>query len=256
MKLLTEKKLIELADTPTIKIIDLWKSLTREKFGELIEILVGDRHEVLQLKDFKGELNTATCTIIKGQVKLGVLLDSFTNLDLLVVTHEIGHWVLKLKGFQGLNNSSVSFNDIKGLLNSLAHHPPLYELQKSIGHNPQNEIDSRTNHNCTVFSNDKELNNAKAQIQMSLILADDIMNCSKELVIKLRTVLAKNHPKTLEFVDQILDTASYYNLLEPAKNLKFLRRVCRNLKLGKNWNVPDEIYNLAKMLEEGKQQIK
>lgn len=102
--------------------------------------MVGDRHEHPRLKQFDGELNTAFPTIVEGRVALALWLDSLKDVNLIVVTHEIGHWVLKLQGFPAMIYPPDRHSNTEILLNSLIQHPPLYTLQKSIGHNPQAEV--------------------------------------------------------------------------------------------------------------------
>lgn len=249
MKVIEEVNIRKLADSPTVTMLDSWKDLTMEKFGKVPEVMIGDRKEHPQLKSFPGSINLAYPHRVKGKACLVLWLDSVDPPDLLMVTHELGHWVLKLRNFLGLLSYPKKNNNIEILLNSLAHHVPLYELQKKYGHEPQVEIDSRTSHNLDLFSKDGESEDNNACKLSVLILADDIMNCSLNLVDQMKSLLSKKHPKTYKMMETILETKSYYDLHIPKKNLKFQRMVIRKLALPGSWDAGKDIDELAKMIE-------
>jgi len=131
----------------------------------------------------------------------------------------------------------------------MIHHPALYALQRSVGHNPQVEIDSRADQNIEIYAKEKETNEKQLLIKKAFILADDIMNCSVEKREQLEEVLSSKHPNTMKFIEKILDIASHYNLLEPKKNIKCSRRIIRSLELGSEWEEIDGVGGLIKMAE-------
>ena len=85
------------------------------------------------------------------------------------------------------------------------------------------------------------------QIENALLFADDLLNCSNNKRKTMKYVLNQNHPKTAKIVNSILDVAAQYNLLNFGSNLKFSKRIVRELKLGNNWHEMDEVKALREM---------
>jgi hypothetical protein len=152
MNLYRENWLRKQADTPTIKMLDLWHSLCCKKIDTSIEVMVGNRREYPfhGISTAQGELNTAIPQTYQGKVILALLLDSIKKLNMLVATHELGHWVLKLQGLKSLVNYDERNGRTEILLSSLASHSALYALQRSLGHEPQKEIDKRASYDIGV----------------------------------------------------------------------------------------------------------
>ncbi|MCK4732476.1 MAG: hypothetical protein KAT65_08460 [Methanophagales archaeon] len=250
MRLYRETTLREQADEPIVAMLELWRSLSEQKIGAPIEVMIGNRREHRQLSLFSGELNTAFPVIVKGKVVLSLWLDSLSDVNPILVTHEIGHWVLKLQDFRGLIYQPQLHSDVEIYLNSLAHHPPLYALQRSLGHDPQLEIDSRTLHDIEVFSHDRETKDRQFWVKNALLFTDDLMNCSEEYYTQLDKIVSKKHPNTSNLLKKILAFASSYNLLSPDQNLKFSRRVIQDLKLGSGWREMDEVRTVISMLDQ------
>lgn len=250
MRLYRESAIRKQADEPTIAMLDLWQSLSDQKIGVPIEVMVGNRREHRQLSSFSGELYTAFPGVVKGKVVLSLWLDSLTNVSDILVTHEIGHWVLKLQGFRGFIYQPQKHSNAEILLNSMAHHLPLYALQRSLGHEPQPEIDSRTLHNTEIFSKQTETKKRQFCIRNALLLADDLMNCSEQYRTQLEKIVSKKYPMTAKLLEKILTPAPSYNLLKPDQNLKFCRKVIEALKLGSGWREIDEAKELISMVDQ------
>lgn len=246
VRLYRETALRGKADEPTIAMLDLWRSLTEEKVGVLIEVMVGNRREHQQLGSFRGELNTAYPHVVEGKVVLALWLDSFSSVNPIVVTHEIGHWILKLQGFRAFMYQPQPHGNIEILLNSFAHHPPLYALQRSLGHEPQFEIDSRALHDIEIFSSKSETRDRKSWLANALLLADDLTNCSDTNQKRLKRVVKKKHPNTAKLLNRILALVPHYN---PLSRRPIQRRIIQELKLGAGWQEKDEVRALRSMVE-------
>lgn len=249
MKLYRETALRKKADEPTIGVLNLWHSLCKEKIGVFIEVMVGNRREDPRFATFKGELYTAIPRTVKGRVVLSLLLDSLKKVNSVIITHELGHWVLKLQGFRALICNDQPNCNLEILLNSMTQHPPLYALQRSFGHEPQKEIDSRTIQNVNNIRNNAERKIKHLQIETALLFADDLLNCSNNTRKTMKYVLNQKHPKTARIVKSILDIAAQYNLLNVGSNLKFSKRIVRELRLGNNWYETDEVKALKEMIQ-------
>jgi hypothetical protein len=106
--------------------------------------MLGDRRDNPQLRLglSSGEINIAYPQTVEGKVVLFVWLDSFPQVKWVTTSHDIGHLVLKLQGFHGMRYLPKRNTVMEIWLNSLAHHPPLFDLQRSLGHDPQEMIDS------------------------------------------------------------------------------------------------------------------
>ena len=256
MKIYRETAIRKQGDKPTIAMLDLWQSLSVKTIGVPIEVIFGNRKEQTlhpQLRSFPGEINTALPEIYKGKVKLVVWLESLSDVKYIIITHEIGHWILKLRGFQPFMVRGRENSDIEIFLNSMAEHPPLYALQRSIGHEPQAEIDSRCLHNIKLFSKCKEAQQREVRIRNALMLADDIFN-SEENRQLLINVLTQRHPNTLNLLRKLIELESSYDLLVPDQNLNFREQVIEVLELGQGWNKRDEVKNLSSLVKQATKQ--
>lgn len=235
-------------DTPTLKMIDLWRSETRRVVGQSIEIMADNRRNNMAFRSFQGQLNTAIPEKYGGQLVLKLWLEVFPNPDMIILTHEIGHWVLKLQGYQNLACKPRDQSNRGTLLNDVASHVPLFVLQRSIGHDPQAEIDSRTSHNIRLFSEAKA--EAIDEKTSALIFVDDILNCSEAKRERLRSLLRKNLPAVSRLVEEIVTAANGYDLLNPQQSLSFRHRLVEMLGLEGDWNAVDEVKALKRHLQE------
>lgn len=247
MKFYRETAIRKGEDKPTIAMLDLWRSLSKQITGTPIEVVVGNRKEHPQTSSFSGELNFAFPHIIEGKVVLVLWLDSPNDAKLIILTHEIGHCILKLRGFKGFRSKRQKHSNIEIMLNSMAHHPALYALQRSIGHEPQAEIDSRCLHNIKLFSKGKEAQQREVRIRNAFMLADDIFN-SEENRYPLINVISKRHPNTSELLRKLIELEPSYDLLVPDQNQIFCEQIIETLKLGDDWFNPDEVKGLVSMV--------
>ena len=143
--------------------------------------------------------------------------------------------------------------NIEILLNSFAHHPPLYALQRSLGHEPQTEIDSRALNDIALFSQEKEIRDAQSWVGNALLIADDLVNCSDKYQRRLKSIVKKKHHNTARLLNRILKLVPHYNPIHPNKDFYFSRRpiqrrIIRDLNLGAGWEELDEVETLKSMV--------
>ena len=243
-----ESDLRDVVGAPYIAMLDLWTVSSHEKIGLPIEILVLDRREHPKFRDFDGLLNTALPDAINEEIKLIVYLETINPIDYQLMTHEIGHWILNLRGFKTIRVKEDSF--IGSLINSLAHHRPLYELQRSLNIDPQNLIDHRASAYISLFSERNKSADNKSSITDALMLSDILLSCSSSIGLKLDETVESNCSLTKKYTDIIMETASYYNLHDQASNLKFIRMLQKNLKLKHSWNIVNDLYELRSLSKE------
>jgi hypothetical protein len=252
-----ENWLRQQADTPTIKMLDLWHSLSLKKLGTSIDVKVGDRRSFPfhGISTVQGEMNTAIPQSSQGNVYLALLLDSVKKVDLIVASHEIGHWVLHLQGIRLPANYDARNGPIEVLLGSLASHPSVYVLQRSLGHDPQKTIDSRAAYDIAVLSRSAEPNDEKAHIFRALMYADDLINCSKSHYIGLERIL-KKHPNTELLVNKIIEVKDSKDISNFEEAWSFCGRVIQKLTLGKNWRELDIISALKDQIKSASLRVK
>ncbi|MEE8156444.1 MAG: hypothetical protein V3T53_15925 [Phycisphaerales bacterium] len=179
-----------------------------------------------------------------------LLFDDVSYIEEVIVTHELGHWVLILQGYRPLINHDGRFSEEAMLLGSMAHHSPLYELQRGLGHDPQLEIDKRAHHNLQLLGKSSEDQiDSRQRKRNALMLGDDFLHCSQNYIDRLRTALVRNHPTTLSRVDTILDTVTHYDCLSPTGDADCFIRVAQNLSLGGRWEPVDGSKSMRELIE-------
>jgi len=241
-----ESELLKRTDAATRKMIDLWHSVSEKVLGRPVEVVVDNRRVDPELRSILYEVNMARPGRYKEKVVLAVLLESFPTLKPPLITHEIGHWVLKLQGFRGMIRHPRD-KEMEGLLNDVASRVPLYALQRSVGHDPQHEVDSRCDQDIETFTHPVPWD----EVRKALYLADDLLNCSFDKREQLKSTLRRNHPTTLKTVERIVANASDYNLLNPEQNIAFRREIIREMKLEGEWSEFDDAKSFEEDMQEG-----
>lgn len=247
-RIFRERDLRDIVGMPYIAMLDLWQAASLEKIGVPIEVLVLDRREHPKFKDFDGLLNTALPEVINEEIKLIVYLETINPIDYQLMTHEIGHWILNLRGFRTIRIKEDSF--IGSLINSLAQHRALYELQRSLSIDSQELIDFRATDYVSLFSEPNSSIDHRSSMADALMLADILLSCSPSIRLKLIETVAQNCLLTKKYTDIIMETASYYNLLDQENNLKFIRMLIKNLKMKHMWNIVNDLYELKLLSQE------
>lgn len=231
--------------------LGLWHQRCRAVLGGDREVGVANRREYGPTKDFKGALNTAVPMRIDGEPMLVLLFDNTESIDDILLTHELGHWVLELMGFKGVRNPSAPHSNEEIMLNSMSQHPALYTLQRSLGHDPQAEIDNRARHNLSRINSGsiticppKTKQGAEIGADRVLLYADDMLNCSGEIGEEMSATLAQAFPNAAQCVRDIGDIRESLNPAELAAHPAFVKAVMRRLDFGPEWTTLDEIPGL------------
>jgi hypothetical protein len=249
IKYLNEIELREQADKPTNEMLDLWHQLCLKEIGKSVEVLVFNRRDSPDLMNCKGVVNTNCIIPWKGKASLGLFLDNTSCLNYILVTHELGHRILQLQGIKGVRNDEESGKakyegGTEMLLNNLCSHPALYRLQRSMGHEPQSEIDRRANHNRVGVSKNAGKDDPLRQVKDALLFADDLINCSEDIRKGLQRIIAKRWSKTGKIVNKILEIKGTKDLsiIENANMLP--QEIINRLSLSGKWSVVDGIQYL------------
>jgi hypothetical protein len=244
MQLLVERALREQADTATNKMLTLWSELCLKELHKPMEVMVCNRREHPNFSSYPGQVNIANPVALQGKPVLVLFMENTIKLNFIIISHELGHWVLKLQGREAVINHSDFHSEIEIFLNSLCSHPAVYKLQREMGHEPQSEIDSRANHDIAIISRYTEPTEIKLQIRSALVFSDDLINCSASTRKGLQNSLSKNYPKTEKIVNEILECKGSKDLSINENASTFVHELINRLDLGKNWQVVD---NLGKL---------
>lgn len=237
----------------TSAMLTCWKDLSKKAFSVAIDTILMNRRDHPKFRNnIFGELNTAM-PVVNNKCKkvfLAILVEDIDKTTSTIISHEIGHWVLKIQGYQGVDDRQKKNLDLASMLNSLAHHPPLYSLQATLGYSVQSEIDDRTIHNIELFAKDFEASDGRCRFINALYLADDLISCSENLKDRLKNVLIEKHPKTLDLINQILETKNFYDIYKVDKNIRFIMMVIKKLKLPGDFLPKNDISTLRKLIDE------
>jgi hypothetical protein len=234
MKYYSESELNLLVDESTKKLFDTWHELCNKRLQADIPLLAANRKEDRRFKNFDSPYSTATPQKVGNDLYLVLWLESIEPLDSLLVSHELGHFILNLRGFKCLIDSYSPSSEIGGVLNSFAHHPPLFSFQRSFGQEPQVMIDTKVLNDVLVYEGDTILSE-KYHIRDGLIFADDLNNCSVNFRDRLIKSVITRYPKIYNTANMVLNTLKYYDLNNPKENFKFLKNLKKVLKLGNSW---------------------
>lgn len=243
MQMFDEAVLREYGDEPTNRMFDIWHQECLNYIKNDIEIIMADRRQNPQMRDIPGEINSASPAVFDNKLYLVLWFDSVYPLQSLLVTHELGHWILVLRGYKMLVDPARTYGDIVINFNSMAHHPPLFTLQRSLGHEPQDMIDLKTKNDIVHFNEEKE-RNSQRWISDALNIADDLINCSENYRRRLNNTMKKRLPNTSRFVRTIMNTLNISDLHSPEKNFKVCYKLTKELKLDK-WTELDQLSDIV-----------
>jgi hypothetical protein len=242
MQVYSEDNLRKNADAPTIRMLDLWHELCKEKLSFSIEVTVGNRREHPMFSAYGAELHTAYPMTVNGKFSLVVLIDYSAKWKPLMITHELGHWVLKMQGARALLYNVNHHSRSEALLASISQHPSLYALQKNLGHDPQKEIDMHAGQTIVHLGQTSEPIDELTIIEQALYISDDLINCSKSNKTGLTRVISKKRPKTQQIVNKILMVAqANNNLALPQDCLPFCKMVVKEVPMQDDWSELDEV---------------
>lgn len=223
------------------EIINYWHSLSQKILDYQIDIILTDRKNVEDIfKNIKGEVNYAMPIEIEGKLHLLVIMNSLDNVSPQIFAHEVMHWILKLEGYPGINNTQNLKNIIAVHINDLCIHRLLWKKIRSYNIEIQNEIDDRGINDLNLMIS----KNCSDGLELALLVADDIQNCSKDLSHSIKKVLKNGYHNAYNSYKDILEVIEMYNLHNPIEVRKCLMKLVDILGLEGNWDIPNEIASL------------
>lgn len=239
-----ESELRRILDKPSISMFELWHSLCYEIIGQTIEIIATNINQLIEYDSIRGQVNTAKLSKLpNGKTVLCVFLHDFPKINPIYLTHEIGHYVLHLKGFKQVGYTSDPMCQEQIQINSLCDHPVLYDLQRQLGHEPQNMIDSRAEkHFWLVYKNVKH--KEKDVLNYSLTIADDVINSSSKISKKIKRNAKRFQPKINNILEDTLSSVNQYDLFNVNENFECRCSIIKKLGLGNKLIIKDDIKKL------------
>ncbi len=254
MEIRRESAILKQADEPTEKMLALWHKLCRDVLNGDLEVGVASRREYKPTKHLEGEINFAIPLSVNGNPMLVLFFDNLKSVEHVLITHELGHEILKLQGFKGIQKSNEPHSNEEILFNSMCQHPALYVLQRSLGHDPQHEIDKKARHDLSLLKPEPfALYRLKPKISAEtvLYLADSILNCHPDISEALFAKLDDIRPEAAKC---IRDICCIHDSFDPTKldsYPAFVQAIMQRLRFGAEWTILDEIPGL-KALASGK----
>ena len=224
MQYFDETVLRDHKDEPTNQMLDLWHQECLKYFKNDVDVIMVDRRYNRQLRDMDGTVNTASPGVIDEKIRLILWLEDVHPFDPIIVTHELG------QGYKTIIDPNNISSEIVISLNSLAQHPPLFTLQRSLGHEPQDMIDRQTE-NDTNFYNEFKERDPQRWISDALYITDHLISCSENYRLKLNNVLKKRMPNVNRIVRSVTELLETSDLRSPENNYKFCNKLLKKLKL-------------------------
>lgn len=246
--IINEQGIREMMPESVLKIMDSWKDLTQNLFEYPIEIVSMAKNEHPQFSKVSHNLHIAYPHALNGKVVLIVVVNDFNNVPYAVFAHEVGHWILKLKGYKGLLNRKDKQGLLAAHVNDLCTHPPVWKLIKESGLDPQGEIDDRAKYDINLLQTSTESENPVEQKTMALYICDGLINSSSDLKIKLNINLLNKYPKTYAYIQQILGILRKYDLNKPDDSNFCIMELQKELSLPGKWFTPDEINEIKQKI--------
>ncbi len=121
MEYFPEDVLRDYGDEPTNLMLDLWHKECLKQFKNDIEVIMVDRRHNPQLRDIPGTVNSASPCVFDNKMHLALWLESVYPLEPVLVTHELGHWILALRGFKRKSGNSEAWTRWKKQTKLPAH---------------------------------------------------------------------------------------------------------------------------------------
>lgn len=198
-------------DAPTAAMRALWHRLSVEELGSDIPIVVTTWDQMPELRP-RDALEFSASMFMKLGIgpRLVLGFERGREIQDVLMTHEIGHQVLNLQGFSTLLNPNQRNSLHESAFNSMAHHQALYQLQRSLGHDPQAMIDDRAGHQAWEFLKRKE-DSSDDHFVNGVLIADDSLGASPARRETLLSTAQKMRPKAYRIAKKLLNAAARHD---------------------------------------------
>jgi len=175
----------------------------------------------------------------EGRQVLVLLLESVQPVQDVLITHELGHHIVKLQNYCMARPLNRVHTDTAACLNSLSQHPAIYAMQRQHRQDPGSDIDNRARLRAS------ELVARGRQIVSPLIpglqLADDLMHASEPIAAELGRLASDRAPAAWQVAETVREVAGHYELADLEQHEQFLRHAVDVLNLGIDWIFGSEV---------------
>jgi hypothetical protein len=242
MKLYSESQLLNGADPATILMADNWHRLCREHLPVDLEVCCGDFRDDARFANSRSLLTSSEIRQVGGDGRhvLVLMLHSVDPVEDVLITHELGHNILRLLNFCTARPLNRAFGETAAWLNSLSQHPAIYALQRQHRQDPGRDIDNRARFRTTelLASIGRHFT---PPLVTGLQLADDLMHASAPIADELRRLARTRAPSVLQVAHTVCEVASGYDLTDVVQHEEFLRSAVAALSLGTDWVFGSEV---------------
>jgi len=247
MAFISEDSIRKKADEATIKFLDLWEELSNSVLGTSLPVCIKDLKKNPLYKHITYEFSTAIPDPVEKPVSLAIWTSHYPHLSNVLITHEIGHWILVLKGFKTIREGRL--DRVKNaFIRSMIDHPVIYSLQRKYGHDPLEWVDKRAID--SIHYVQKQAVSWPHSINlMALYLADDVFNCSKRVSKRILRLSRRYHPKLHEKIVTITNCMNKFDLNNPEENLQCRYEIVSELGLKGKWVIKDDLTDLLNRIK-------
>ena len=227
------------------QVFDEWASLASQHLGMTVPLAVASRYDCPNpyVNQPMGSVNTSTFGIIDGQKTLIIWLEEFGQpmftFDEVLISHEVAHRILSLKGFCSLGSTDPLLVQPGAMLYSLAQHSPLYQMQDSLGINSRSLVDQRAHDLAANYVNQTVVYGVANPMVDGIIVADDILHASPALSKALRYTTLPSVPTVQHFSELVINIASQFDLHDKSDNEQFLIKAGQEIAPSGKWQIAD-----------------
>lgn len=232
-----------------VPILDLWDDLCQLLFDYRIGVISIGKKDVESYDSLQDEFNTAFLTIHDERVILTVVLNDLSKPKPAVLSHEVGHWILKLKGYKGVRKEEDPHGLIVAHINNLFTHRPVWKLVKEMGIDPNQEIFSAGAGMIDSLLIRSEPSDYQQQVELALWFYDNLLNCEPEQKKALESILKVKYPKVNKIVEKLRKILDKYDTNNPSGSENVVKEIPQALSLEGTWMVPDEIQEIKEMIK-------
>ena len=242
-----ESEWSKFADSQILKLLEDWHIVCRENIGEDIEIMISSRYEHPRYRNLKGTLNFALPNTVNGRVFFSLYLENAINFDPVIVSHEICHPLLKIKGLKSMRDDANIQSNEENLLNTLCEHPLVYEEQKKYGHSPNKMINEKATNDRRRMSRTHVRPSYKEKIMEYLVISDSVFNAPRTLSRKIMRNAKKNNKDVYDAVTTIINEMNKKNIFDYDNNIFIKKNIIKKISMEGKWSIRDDLVALRNL---------
>jgi len=230
-----------------LKIIADWHILCDEILNYDLEILLTERRFHPRLSNNVGQ-SVALPNIVNEKVVMCVYLDEDAWLDNYIISHELCHQRLKLKGLKTIRNLSDPQCFIENMINTLFDHPLVYKLHKEYGGDVNQMKKKQVKSIMNIIVKDIHMKKYRGDIFFASIhVADTIFNSPINYSRRLKEILKRDEDleKKVNIILSIMKKSDIYNY---DSNLTLRFNIIKEFNIKGEWIIHDDLKKLKNII--------